>query len=217
MGSFTLVTNEFLPGGLISDAAADLHVSESTAGTTITAPGIIAAISALTLPVLLQRIKRRTAPLGLSLTFVIANILASLTPNYPTMLGARALLDLGTGGFRAIAVGVGPRLVPEQLGPRATALIFGAGGFGDQWSHRGNGLVGASAAPRTLAMAARSLRGTPPARRLTRPTQVRSHNERPQPGGSLGVSLKSAEPPVSSPGPAFLPGMGLRCPPPSAI
>ncbi|MFF1653832.1 MFS transporter [Streptomyces sp. NPDC058255] len=38
---------------------------------------------------------------------------------------ARALLGLGIGGFRAIAVGVGTRLVPERFGPRATSLIFG--------------------------------------------------------------------------------------------
>ncbi|MGW4913990.1 MFS transporter [Streptomyces sp. NPDC004270] len=125
VGSFTLVTNEFLPVGLLSDVAADLHVSEGTAGTMITAPGIIAAISALALPVLLLRVNRRAALLGLSLTFVIADVLAGLALNYPTMLGARALLGIGIGGFWAIAVGVGTRLVPEQLGPRATALIFG--------------------------------------------------------------------------------------------
>ncbi|MFF1738158.1 MFS transporter, partial [Streptomyces sp. NPDC058247] len=127
MGSFTLVTNEFLPVGLISDVAADLHVSEGTAGTMITVPGVIAAISALALPVLLQRVNRRVALLGLSLTFVVADVLAGLAPNYPTMPGARALLSLGIGRFWAIAVavGVGHRLVPEQLGPRATALVFG--------------------------------------------------------------------------------------------
>ncbi|MET9388523.1 MFS transporter [Streptomyces sp. NPDC002928] len=125
VGSFTLVTNEFLPVGLISDVAADLHVSEGTAGTMITAPGIIAAISALALPVLLQRVNRRAALLVLGLTFVIADVLAGLAPSYPAMLGARALLGIGFGGFWAIAVGIGPRLVPEQLGPKATAFIFG--------------------------------------------------------------------------------------------
>ncbi|MFD3585791.1 hypothetical protein [Streptomyces sp. NPDC058683] len=40
VGSFTLVTNEFLPVGLLSDVAADLYVSEGTAGTMITAPGM---------------------------------------------------------------------------------------------------------------------------------------------------------------------------------
>ncbi|MFD4545025.1 MFS transporter [Streptomyces sp. NPDC058466] len=88
-------------------------------------PGVIAAISALALPVLLQRVNRRAALLGLGLTFVIADVLAGLAPDYPAMLGARALLGLGIGGFWAIAVGVGTRLVPERFGPRATSLIFG--------------------------------------------------------------------------------------------
>ncbi|NEA31094.1 MFS transporter [Streptomyces sp. SID13031] len=125
VGSFTLVTNEFLPVGLLSDVAADLHVSEATAGTMITAPGIIAAVSALALPVLFQRIDRRAALLGLSLTFVLADVLAGLAPNFPVLLAARALLGIGIGGFWAIAVGVGTRLVPQQLGQQATSLIFG--------------------------------------------------------------------------------------------
>src|SRR5882757_6274820 len=86
VGSFALVTNEFLPVGLLSDVATDLHVSVATAGTMITAPGIIAAVSALALPVLLQRVNRRAALLALSLTFVIADVVAGLAPNYPVML-----------------------------------------------------------------------------------------------------------------------------------
>ncbi|MFE5029485.1 MFS transporter [Streptomyces sp. NPDC056656] len=78
----------------MSDVAADLHVSEGTAGTMITAPGINSAISALAL---LQRINRRAALLGLSLTFVVA-VLAGLAQNNPAMLGARALLGIGIGG-----------------------------------------------------------------------------------------------------------------------
>ncbi|XES01271.1 MFS transporter [Streptomyces sp. S1D4-11] len=146
VGSFTLVANEFLPVGLLGDVAADLHVSDGTAGTMLTAPGIIASISALALPVLLQRVNRRVqrvnrraALLSLSLTFVIADVLAGLAPDHPAMLDARALLGIGIGGFWGIAVGVGTRLVPEQLGPRATALIFGGISIGT--------VVGVSAGP----------------------------------------------------------------------
>ncbi|MEV6995972.1 MFS transporter [Streptomyces sp. NPDC093228] len=124
VGSFNLVTNEFLPVGLLSDVHRDLHVSEGTAGTMITAPGIVAAISALALPILLQRVNRRGALITLSLVFVLADVLAGLAPNYPVMLMARALLGIGIGGFWAVAVGIGTRLVPEELGQRATSIIF---------------------------------------------------------------------------------------------
>ncbi|MEV6995949.1 MFS transporter [Streptomyces sp. NPDC093228] len=124
VGSFNLVTNEFLPVGLLNDVHHDLHVSEGFAGTMVTAPGIVAAISALALPVMLQRINRRGALIALSLTFVFADGLAGLAPNYTVMLIARALLGIGIGGFWAVAVGIGTRLVPEELGQRATSIIF---------------------------------------------------------------------------------------------
>lgn len=124
LGSFNLVTNEFLPVGLLPDVHRDLHVSQGTAGTMVTAPGIVAAASALLLPVALRRIDRRTALLALSLTFVLADLAAAVAPDYPVMLAARALLGIGIGGFWAIAVGLGTRLVPEQHAQRATSLIF---------------------------------------------------------------------------------------------
>ncbi|MFF7886170.1 hypothetical protein ACH40F_32660 [Streptomyces sp. NPDC020794] len=93
VGSFTLVTNEFLPVGLLSDVGADLHVSEGTAGAMITAPGITAAISALVLPVLPQRVNRRAALLNLSLTFVIADVYTAVHPQWGRL--DASLDDLG--------------------------------------------------------------------------------------------------------------------------
>jgi predicted MFS family arabinose efflux permease len=125
VGSFNLVTNEFLPTGLITDVHSDLHVSEGVAGTMVTAPGVLAAFSALLLPVLLRRLNRRRALLGLSLVFVLADALAGIAPNFVIMLLARALLGIGIGGFWAIAVGLGTRLMPAEHAQRATAVIFG--------------------------------------------------------------------------------------------
>lgn len=125
VGSFNLVTNEFLPVGLLSDIHRDLNVSEGTAGTMVTAPGLVAAFSAPLLPVLLRRLDRRYALLGLSLLFVLADVLASVAPNFGVMLAARAILGIGIGGFWAIAVGLGTRLISGESAPRATATIFG--------------------------------------------------------------------------------------------
>ncbi|MFI5635433.1 MFS transporter [Streptomyces sp. NPDC051664] len=124
-GSFNLVTNEFLPVGLLSDIHRELNVTEGTAGAMVTAPGIIAAISAPLLPVALRRLDRRYALLGLSLVFVLADALAAIAPNFPTMILARAILGVGIGGFWSVAMGLGARLVSERGAQRATAIIFG--------------------------------------------------------------------------------------------
>ena len=46
VGTFAMVTTEFLPIGLLTAIAGDLGVSEGTAGLMVTVPGIVAAITA---------------------------------------------------------------------------------------------------------------------------------------------------------------------------
>jgi predicted MFS family arabinose efflux permease len=64
VGSFKPVTNEFLPVGPISDIHTGPHICEGTAGTMVTAPGLVAAVSAHLLPVILVRLDRRFALMG---------------------------------------------------------------------------------------------------------------------------------------------------------
>src|SRR5882762_2720091 len=46
LGTFTLVTNEFIPVGLLTNIAKELDVSLGVAGTTVTVPGLVAAAAA---------------------------------------------------------------------------------------------------------------------------------------------------------------------------
>lgn len=124
LGTFTLVTNEFLPVGLLSDIASDLHVSEGVAGTMMTVPGVVAAISAPVLTVAAGRIDRRVFLIVMSVLFVGADALGAAAGTFPIMLVARFLLGLGIGGFWAIGASIGSRLVAPQHATRATAVIF---------------------------------------------------------------------------------------------
>ena len=47
VGSFALVTTEFLPVGLLPSIAAELKVTEGLAGMMVTIPGIVAAFAAI--------------------------------------------------------------------------------------------------------------------------------------------------------------------------
>lgn len=124
LGTFTLVTNEFLPVGMLPEMARDLHVSVGIAGTMMTVPGVVAAVAAPTLSVAAGRIDRRIFLLAMTVLFTIADILGAVSPNFPVMLIARVLLGLGIGGFWAIGATIGGRLVGTGGAPRATALIF---------------------------------------------------------------------------------------------
>ncbi|MGW3365238.1 MFS transporter [Streptosporangium canum] len=124
MGTFTIVTSEMLPVGLLTSIAATLEVSEGTAGLMMSAPGLVAAVSAPVLAITTRRLDRRVMLLGLMALLAVANLAGAFAPNYPVMLAARVLTGVSIGGFWAFAAGLGPRLVPEGSVGRATSIIL---------------------------------------------------------------------------------------------
>jgi predicted MFS family arabinose efflux permease len=125
VGTFTVVTSEMLPVGLLTSMAADLGVSAGTAGLTMTAPGLVAAAAAPVLAIAARRADRRLILLGLMALLAVANLAAAAAPAYPVMLAARVLTGVSIGGFWAFAAGIGTRLVPERSVGRATSIILG--------------------------------------------------------------------------------------------
>lgn len=123
-GAFALVTTEFLPVGLLPAMARDLGVTEGQAGLTVTMPGILAAIAAPALTVASGRLDRRIVLWALMALLVLSNLLVAVAPSFVPLLTGRLLLGIGVGGFWAIGVAIGPRLVPPAHAIKATSLIF---------------------------------------------------------------------------------------------
>ncbi len=123
-GTFTAVTAEQLPTGLLTIIARGLHVPDAEVGLAVTVSGLVAAVAAVLLPVAIRRLDRRVVLIGLIGLISGANLLSALAPSYPVLLAARFLIGIGIGGFWSLAAGLAVRLVPTQHVPRATALIF---------------------------------------------------------------------------------------------
>jgi predicted MFS family arabinose efflux permease len=124
LGTFVMVTTEFLPIGLLTSIARDLHVSEGTAGLTVTVPGIVAAIAAPASTIAAKNTDRRLLLIALATLILLSNVLVALSTTFVSVLAGRVLLGLSVGGFWTFAAAVGRRLVPEADGGRATALIL---------------------------------------------------------------------------------------------
>ncbi|WP_272945682.1 MFS transporter [Paraburkholderia mimosarum] len=92
-----------------------------------------------------------------SLTLVISNLTAMLAPNFAILVVARALFGFGIGGFWAISVGLGARLVTEEHVGRATSLIFAGVSLGMLIGGPAGALIGDLAGWRTAFAAALAL------------------------------------------------------------
>ncbi|MEO3887614.1 MFS transporter [Nonomuraea sp. B5E05] len=124
VGTFTIVTSEMLPVGLLTAIAADLRVSDGTAGLMMTAPGLVAAVAAPLLAVATRRVDRRVTLLGLMALLAVANLAGALAQSHVVMMAARVLTGVSIGGFWAFAAGLAPRLVPGRSVGRATSIIL---------------------------------------------------------------------------------------------
>ncbi|MGV9316038.1 MFS transporter [Streptomyces sp. NPDC003691] len=122
--TFTVVTSEMLPVGLLSPMSGGLGVSEGTAGLAVTLPGIVAALSAPLLPAVAGRADRRRVLTGLLLLLALANAVSALAPGFCVLLAARIAVGVAIGGVWAIAAGLAHRLVPPAAAGRATAVVF---------------------------------------------------------------------------------------------
>ncbi|MCX5155582.1 MFS transporter [Streptomyces sp. NPDC001553] len=122
--TFTVVTSEMLPVGLLTPIGDALRVTEGTAGLTLTITGLVGALSAPLLTPLLGRFDRRTVLCALMLVLTAGNLIAAWAPNFAVMVVARVLVGIGMGGVWSIAAGLAVRLVPpKSIGP-ATSLVF---------------------------------------------------------------------------------------------
>lgn len=123
--AFILVCCEFMPIGVLNQIATELHISTGHAGLAITLPGIMGAISAPLLPVLIKQLDRRTFLMALTVVMLVANIITVFSNSYEVLLFSRFILGISIGGFWATAIALSGRLAPAHLDiAKATAVII---------------------------------------------------------------------------------------------
>ncbi|NSC23977.1 MFS transporter [Streptomyces albus subsp. chlorinus] len=127
--TFSMITAEMLPVGLLTPLSEGLHVSEGSAGLTVTLTGLVAALSAPAVPLALGRLDRRIAVVGLLALLALASAVCAAAPVLPVLLAGRVLTGIALGGVWALAAGLVVRLVPGPRVGRALATVFGGIGL----------------------------------------------------------------------------------------
>jgi predicted MFS family arabinose efflux permease len=124
LATFSIVTVETLPIGLLTSIASGLRVSDSDVGLVVTVTGLVAAASAVLTPVAIGALDRRTVLVGLIALIVAGNALCAASPDLTVLLLARFAVGVSIGGFWSLAAGLAVRLVPPAQVPRAISVIF---------------------------------------------------------------------------------------------
>ncbi|WP_017593005.1 MFS transporter [Nocardiopsis potens] len=118
LSTFTVVTSEMLPVGVLTPMAEGLGVSSGTAGFSLTATGLVAAVTAPVVPRFLGALDRRTVLAAAMLVLAAGNALTAFAQGFALLIAARVVLGLGMGTVWGLAAAVAPRLVA----PRNAAL-----------------------------------------------------------------------------------------------
>lgn len=125
LATFSVVTTEMLPVGLLTSIAGSLGTSMGRAGLMISLPALLAALFAPLVVMAAGGMDRRHILCGLLALLVLANLASALAPSLIWLLAARVLVGFCMGGIWAIAGGLAARLVPQASMGLATSIIFG--------------------------------------------------------------------------------------------
>jgi len=125
IGGFGIGLTEFVIMGLLPEVSTDFGVSETTAGYLISGYALSVAIGAVGLTLLLTRVPRKIALLGLMVLFILGNLISAMSPDYATMMVGRIVAALCHGAFFGIGAVVAAQLVAPERKASAIAFMFG--------------------------------------------------------------------------------------------
>lgn len=121
---FITSLTETLPAGLLPAMSADLHVSESATGQTVTVYAIGTALTAIPLSALTSGWRRKRLLLTAMAGFAAANTVTALSSDYALTMAARFVAGVAAGVAWALLAGYARRLAPAHLQGRAIAIAM---------------------------------------------------------------------------------------------
>ncbi|WP_244319971.1 MFS transporter [Enterobacter cancerogenus] len=125
ISTFTIVTTELAPVGLLTPIAEGIHSSESAVGMTVSLYAWVGALSALFASVFLGNVAKKRLLLLLTVILLMSNIMAATVNTYTALLGARILGALAHGAFWAMIGAAAVAIVPARYIGVATSIVFG--------------------------------------------------------------------------------------------
>lgn len=120
LSAFVFNTSEFMPIGLLSDIAADFHLTEAKAGMLISVYAWMVALLSLPLMLAVCRMEMRRLLLCIIGLFVISHLFSAISTTYYQLMASRIGVAAAHSIFWSIASPMAVRTVPQDK--RAVAI-----------------------------------------------------------------------------------------------
>jgi predicted MFS family arabinose efflux permease len=122
-GTFVVGTCELVIAGILPLIAADFDESIATVGWLVSGYAIAFAVITPLVATRSGTVSRRVALVGCLLVFIVANLLAAVSPSFGVLLVGRLLSAAAAGVFEVVATATAAALVPPQRRGQAVALV----------------------------------------------------------------------------------------------
>ncbi|HEY0617869.1 MAG TPA: MFS transporter [Kribbella sp.] len=123
VATFSFVTTEVLPMGLLTVMADDLGRSRSQVGQLVTGYAAVVVLASIPLARLTQRLPRRLVLTGTLGVFGAATLLSALAPAYPVLFGARLVIALAQALFWSVVAPAAVGLFAPEVRGRVVARL----------------------------------------------------------------------------------------------
>ena len=123
LSAFIFNTSEFMPIGLLTDIAVDLHVTEARAGMLISVYAWVVALLSLPLMLLVARMEYRRLLLVTLALFIVSHLLSAVAGSYAVLMASRIGVACSHAVFWSIASPLAVRIVPEKRRSLALSMI----------------------------------------------------------------------------------------------
>ncbi|MDX6249951.1 MAG: transporter, family, inner rane transport protein [Kribbellaceae bacterium] len=123
VATFSFVTTEVLPMGLLTVMADDLDQSRSQVGQLVTGYAVVVVLASIPLARLTQRLPRRLVLTGTLGVFGTATLLSALAPTYPILFGARLVIALTQALFWSVVAPAAVGLFRPEVRGRVVARL----------------------------------------------------------------------------------------------
>ncbi|KSU66391.1 MFS transporter [Arthrobacter sp. NIO-1057] len=127
VGTFTMLTTEFIVAGILTQLAAELDISVAQAGLLITVFAAGMVIGAPLMALLTLRLPQRMTLILALTVFAVGHVVVALGSDFTLLMIARFFTALATGAFWAIAGVVAAKSAGPGMASRALGIINAGG------------------------------------------------------------------------------------------